>query len=87
MSHDFFDHRHYVIIPYSEVGNIDFDEVLETSINTIRRSIDGYKTFVKYEHEMPPSVVAIQDKSQEYSHEEISEILNTEEWIDTNASL
>ena len=82
MSHDFFDHRHYVIIPYSEVGNIDFDEVLETSINTIRRSIDGYKTFVKYEYEMPPSVVAIQDKSQEYSYEEICEILNTEEWRD-----
>ena len=82
MSHDFFDHRHYVIIPYYEVGNIDFDEVLETSINTIRRSIDGYKTFVKYEYEMPPSVVAIQDKSQEYSYEEICEILNTEEWRD-----
>ena len=82
MSHNSFDHRHYVIIPYDEVGNINFDEVLETSIHTIRRSTNGYKTFVKYEHEMPPSVVAIQDKSEEYSHEEISEILNTEEWRD-----
>ena len=79
MSHSF-DHRHYVIIPYSEIGNIDFDQVLETDISTVRTSIDGTKTFVKYAHEMPSSIVNIEDKSQEYSHEEIIEILNTEEW-------
>ena len=79
MSHNF-DHRHYVVIPYSEIGNIDFDQVLETDIGTVRTSIDGTKTFVKYVHEMPSSIVNIEDKSQEYSHEEIIEILNTEEW-------
>tara|TARA_R110000824_G_scaffold130213_8_gene291996 strand:- start:1775 stop:2029 length:255 start_codon:yes stop_codon:yes gene_type:complete len=80
MSHDTFDHRHYVIIPYSEANNIDFDQVMESDIDTVRVSVDGMNTFVKYEHEMPSSVVAIQDKSQEYSHREILQILSTEEW-------
>ena len=48
MSHSEFDHRHYVIFQYSEIINIDFDEVLETSIDTVRKSVDGTKTFVKY---------------------------------------
>ena len=80
MSHDFFDQRHYVIIPYSEVEVIDFDQVLETNANTVRKSIDGAKTFIKYEGEMPSSVVAVEDKSQEYNYEEILEILHTTEW-------
>ena len=80
MSHDFFDQRHYVIIPYSEVEVIDFDQVLETDVNTVRKSIDGAKTFIKYEGEMPSSVVALEDKSQEYNYEEILEILHTTEW-------
>ena len=80
MSHDFFDQRHYVIIPYSEVEVIDFDQVLETDVNTVRKSIEGAKTFIKYEGEMPSSVVALEDKSQEYNYEEILEILHTTEW-------
>lgn len=81
MSHSEFDHRHYVIFPYSEIINIDFDEVLETSIDTVRKSVDGTKTFVKYMNHMPESVHVIEDKSQEYSHEEMLEILATEEWV------
>ena len=80
MSHDLYDHRHYVIIPYSEVDIIDFDQVLETAANTVRKSLDDTKTFVKYEGDMPSSVTAVEGKSQEYSYEEILAILATEEW-------
>ena len=80
MSHDFFDQRHYVIIPYSEVEAIDFDQVLETDVSTVKKTIDGTKTFIKYEGEMPSSVVAVENKSQEYNYEEILEILHTTEW-------
>ena len=53
-------------MPYSMAQwLVDFDEVLETSIDTVRKSVDGTKTFVKYTGEMPPSVVAIEDKSRE----------------------
>ena len=80
MSHAFFDQRHYVIIPYSEVEAIDFDQVLETDVSTVKKTIDGTKTFIKYEGEMPSSVVAVENKSQEYNYEEILEILHTTEW-------
>ena len=43
-----FDIRHYVIFATSEANTINFDEVLETSIETLRKSIDETKTFVKY---------------------------------------
>ena len=79
MSHDIFDHRHYVIIPYSEVNNINFDQVIESSIDTVRKSVDNTKTFVKYKGEMPSSITTIEGKSQEYYYEEMRVILSGEE--------
>lgn len=75
-----FENRKYVIIPATELTNVNFNEVLETSPGTCRYSVDSTKTFVKYEGEQPPSVTAILSRSQEYTHEEILAILSTEEW-------
>lgn len=75
-----FENRKYVIIPTSEINNVNFSEVLETAPGTCRYSVDGTKTFVKYEGTQPSSVSSISSKSQEYSHEEILAILSTEEW-------
>ena len=75
-----FDKRKYVIIPASEINNIDFAEVLETSADTCRYSVDGTETFVKYEGDQPASVAAIESKSQEYTHAEILVILSGEAW-------
>ena len=76
-----FENRKYVIVPTSEVGNIDFSEVLETAPETCRYSVDGTQTFVKYEGTMPESVAVITGKSQEYSHSEIFTILATSDWV------
>ena len=89
MAHDPFDHRHYVIIASGDVPLIDFSQVMETSANTLRYSIDGTLTFVKYEGDMPSSVTACSSKSQEYSHDEILAILNSEDqvwWIEEEGS-
>ena len=75
-----FDNRKYVIIPASEINNIDFAEVLETNADTCRYSVDGTETFVKYEGDQPASVAAIESKSQEYTHAEILVILSGEAW-------
>jgi hypothetical protein len=73
--------KHYVIFNVSELNKIDFDQVLETSIETIRKSVDGTLTFVKYvTEEIPSSVVSLDTKQGPYSHEEILEILSTPEW-------
>ena len=85
MSHNNFDHRHWVIISASDVSNIDFSQVMEDSAQTMRYSVDGTLTFVKYEGDMPSSVTACSSKSQEYSHSEILAILNANDevwWVE-----
>jgi hypothetical protein len=66
----------YVIIDSSEVGSVDFDQVLETSAETLRFSLDGTKTFVKYEGTQPFFLLG----KTEHSHDEILSILSGPEW-------
>ena len=66
----------YVIIDASEVGNVDFDQVAETSADTLRYSVDGTKTFVKFEGVTPSF---LEGKTQ-YDHAEILGILAGAEW-------
>ena len=89
MSHTLthFDTRYYVIFATSETGSIDFTEVLETSIETLRLNLSGSKTFVKYEGDMPSSVLSLTTKEGPYSHEEILNILTGSEWIDPNMEI
>ena len=75
-----FENRHYVIFDITELDQIDFDQVLETSAETVRRSVDGTQTFVKYQGDMPATVAALSTKSESYTHDEILTILNTAEW-------
>ena len=42
-----FENRKYVIFATTELNKIDFNEVLETSISTVRKSVDETKTFAK----------------------------------------
>jgi hypothetical protein len=44
-----FPNRRWLVIPASEVSNVDFNQVLESSADTLRYSVDGTQTFVKYE--------------------------------------
>jgi len=83
-----FDNRHYVIFDTSETGSIDFTQVLETSIETLRLSLNGSQTFVKYNGDtMPSSVSSLTTKEGPYSHDEILNILTGSEWADPNAEI
>ena len=76
-----YENRQYLIFPVTELHRVNFDEVLETSIETVRKSIDGTKTFVKWDGDMPSSVQSITNNIEgPYTHDEIFEILSTEEW-------
>jgi hypothetical protein len=75
-----FENRHYIIFNSSDINLIDFNEVLETSAETCRFSVDGGRTFVKYEGVMPLSVSLLPEKSVEYSHSGMVEILSGSEW-------
>jgi hypothetical protein len=75
-----YENRRFVIFNVTEIPQIDFDQVYETDPESMRRSIDGIKTFVKYDLPEPSSVTALTTKSQEYTYEEILQILSTPEW-------
>jgi hypothetical protein len=66
----------YVIIDSTDVDSVDFDSVLNTSADMLRYSLDGTKTFVKYEGDQPSFLSG----KQEYTHSEILAILATDEW-------
>jgi len=44
-----FENRRWLVIPTSLTSSIDFNQVLESNIDSLRLSIDGSETFVKYE--------------------------------------
>lgn len=77
--------REFMIFDCTELPNVNFSEVMETSEETVRKSVDGTKTFVKWQGEtVPPSVEALATKQGPYTYDEIIDILATPEWTDPN---
>jgi len=68
--------RTYVIIDSSEVSSIDFNQVLQDGEDSLVYSLNGTKTFVKYEGTQPSFLLG----KTEYNHEEILSILSGPEW-------
>jgi hypothetical protein len=79
--HNEYEHRQFIIFNVSELPNVDFNQVLETSAETLRKSVDGTKTFVKWNSDtVPSSIESLETKVGPYTYEEILEILATKEW-------
>jgi len=72
--------RYFMVFEVSELANINFNEVLETSIETIRMSLNDRKTFVKWEGSTPPSVEALVTKEGPYTYDQMLIILDGPEW-------
>jgi hypothetical protein len=79
-----YDNRRFMIFNVSELNQIDFNSVLETSVDTVRKSVDETKTFVKWDGTMPTCVSNLTTKEGPYTYEEILTILSTPEWTDPN---
>ena len=78
-----FENRNYIVFNMSEVSSIDFDEVMETSADTLRTSVDGTKSFVKWEGaEMPASLQGLTTKEGPYSHSQILNLLSNSFWTE-----
>ena len=78
-----YNNLHYCIINCDDVKSINFTDVHETSPGYLRRSIDGTKTFVKYEGEQPNCLFIVAGNATglpEHTHEEFLEILKGPEW-------
>ena len=66
----------YVIYNMEDSASIDFSKVAETSIDTLRLSVDRTKTVLKFQGQTPEFL----DGLQQYSHSQISDIMRSEEW-------
>ena len=76
--------RNFMIFNVSELNDIDFNQVLETSSDTVRKSVDGTKTFVKWEGTIPTCVSNLTTKEGPYTYSEILNILSTSNWNNTS---
>jgi hypothetical protein len=79
-----YDNRKFMIFNISELNQINFNEVLETSSDTVRKSVDQTKTFVKWDGTIPTCVNNLTTKEGPYTYDEILTILATSEWTDPN---
>ena len=72
--------REFMIFSTTELDQIDFTQVHETSIDTVRKSLDETLTFVKWDGNIPSSVNALTTKQGPYTYEEILTILQGPDW-------
>lgn len=79
-----YENREFMIFNVSELNQIDFTQVLETSAETVRKSVDGLKTFVKWDGTIPQCVSDLTTKEGPYTYDEILTILATPFWTDPN---
>ena len=66
----------YVIYNMEDASNIDFSKVVESSLDTLRLSVDGTKTVLKFQGETPEFLEGV----QQYNHAQTLEIMHSEEW-------
>ena len=75
--------RKYLIIPTSELPKVDFSQICETSAETVRKSVDETKTFIKWDSDEPSFVSNLAGTEGPYTKEEIRTILATDAWTST----
>ena len=75
-----YDDREYLILNVSEIPLIDFNEIEETSADTLRKSVDEQKIVIKWEGAQPEFVNSLTTKEGPYTYDQILEIMSTPEW-------
>jgi hypothetical protein len=75
-----YENREFIIFNVSELDKVNFSEVLETSVNTLRKSSNKTKTFVKWEGNEPSFVSTLTTKEGPYTYTQMIGVLNTNEW-------
>ena len=70
----------YITFNVSEIGSIDFNQVLETSVETLRYSVDKTQTVVKWDGEVPICILSLTTKSAYMTYDEILALLSTPIW-------
>jgi hypothetical protein len=74
------DYRLYAILTVLEAEKIDFTQVKETSIETIRKSVDGLLTFVEFDCDNIAEFLEPLQVIKVVTYDELISILETQEW-------
>ena len=74
--------EHYAIIAIEAANEVDYSQVGETSADTIRRSLDGFKFVLKWVQEPTFIKDGTITPLQVLTHEECLELMNTPEWAE-----
>ena len=83
-----YEQRQFMVFNVSELGSVDFTQVLETSQDTVRLSVDGSKTFVKWDTDtIPTSINGLLTKEGPYTYTEIKTILGGVAWTSTEGGI
>ena len=70
--------RDWVIINASDITDEMIEKSIQSSIDTLRKSLDGTKAILKYDGRKPSCFYNIDT----YNHSEILEILNSPDWTE-----
>lgn len=81
---DIFENRRYMIINYSEIDSVDFNQIYQTYKDELRLSLDGTKTVIKWDGDTPSSVESLIYKDGPYTHKDIVTIMVSDEWTDNS---
>jgi hypothetical protein len=85
----------YVIANITELNNVDYSQVDQTSADTVRKNNDLNKFILKYDGVVPTTIQMIDtngslfeyDGNKYFTHPQILEITSTPEWIGTQSIL
>jgi hypothetical protein len=72
----------YAIVPIAELNNIDYEQVMQDSADTVRKSVAEDLFVLKWDGAMPSSVSAITPAVTTYDHESILTEMGKAEWTE-----
>jgi len=83
----------YVIANTSEINNVDYTQVLQTSASTVRKNVAQTKFILKYDGDKPQTIQDVDNAGKLYTysgnkyftHSQISTIISDVEWVGTQS--
>jgi hypothetical protein len=75
------ENRTYMIFSSSEMGLINFNEILDDNYETMIFSLDGSKIVVKWEGNQPEFVSELKTIVGFFNKDQMLDILRTPEWL------
>jgi hypothetical protein len=74
----------YVTLSVTEISQLDFSQIEQTSAETLRKSIDETQTIVKWitDAGVPSCISSLTTKSPYMTHDEALTLMETPAWTD-----